>query len=75
MKNPHNHLSKGPDGEWTCQYCGVKGTVDELDDTECSHVYPPCPYCGQAPLCAPDCKGVGLALSGAGVYLATGRPA
>ena len=70
-KNPHNSLiaidppRKHPPRRWRCDYCGVVGTLDEVNKVECSYEYPPCEYCGQTPECAPDCKGVALALSGA----------
>lgn len=64
--NPHNHLirqGKSPKDLWQCYYCKQSGTYDEMETKECSYAYPPCKYCGQTPLCAPDCKGM-IALLG-----------
>ena len=43
---------------WQCQYCGAKETIEELNKKECTHEYPPCKYCGQTPICSPDCQGI-----------------
>jgi len=70
--NPHNYLKK-IDWEkliWKCQYCGVIGTIEELDKIECSYQYPPCRWCGQTPICASDCIGIRIALSDPRIYIA-----
>lgn len=62
-KNPHNYLERQgipPVDKWKCTYCGVEGTFDEVEAIECSHVYPPCKYCGQTPICAPNCGGIAM---------------
>ena len=70
QKNPHNAMvpldpPHTPNRRWRCRYCGMVGTMEELRAAECTYEYPPCNYCGQTPECAPDCKGIALALSGA----------
>ena len=86
MKNPHCSLTHGKDGDgkfidhWTCTYCKQEGTFDQMNEREasdegiefkeCTHVYPPCTYCEQTPICAPDCSGVAQALGAEGVYVA-----
>ena len=69
MTNPHNWLSKIDYNKliWKCNYCGATGTLEELDQIECSYNYPPCKWCGQT--CAPDCIGVRLALSDPNIYI------
>lgn len=64
--NPHNWLTKlnAKHGIWFCNYCGLVGTYDELENAECDYVYPPCDYCGETPLCAPNCTGVISAMAG-----------
>jgi hypothetical protein len=68
--NPHNSLialdppRSHPPRRWRCSYCGTEGLYDDVEAVECTYEYPPCEYCGQTPTCAPDCKGIALALSG-----------
>jgi hypothetical protein len=66
--NPHNCLvAVDPPGTrnrlWKCAHCGATGLFDQLWVSSCSHVYPPCSWCGQTPTCAPDCVGVAAALA------------
>jgi len=62
---PRDH----PPRRWRCFYCKAEGLFEELQAIACTHVYPPCEFCGQTPICAPDCAGC-LALLGApGVYV------
>lgn len=74
-KNPHVWLSaidpprEAPPRRWRCRYCGLTGTYDEVRAVACSHVYPPCKTCGQAPECAPNCLGVLDALGLPGVVV------
>jgi hypothetical protein len=82
--NPHCLISgldpprfgERPQGEpprrWECAYCKARGTMDELSRIECTHVYPPCKYCGETPECAQDCPGIGIALSGDDVHVILG---
>ncbi len=66
------HLSveaTGPEGErvWRCTRCGSEGDdIDEMmnEPARCSVPVDPCKWCGQAPLCAPDCVGMAMILSG-----------
>ncbi|MBW2672341.1 MAG: hypothetical protein JRD89_02845 [Deltaproteobacteria bacterium] len=69
-KNPHNWLSRIADDRWACQYCGLEGTIEDIDAMACTHEYPPCKYCGLTPICAVDCPGVWQALMSPEVYLA-----
>lgn len=68
--NPHNWITKikpHPETDkiiWKCQYCGIEDTYDALLSTECSYVYPPCPWCNRTPLCDQDCPGISMALRG-----------
>lgn len=70
--NPHNSIvALSPPGiknrRWKCRYCGEEGSCDDLMGPEqknpCSHVYPPCKFCGQTPTCAANCTGIAAALS------------
>ena len=55
----------------TCQFCGLSGDYnDVLMVTSCTERSAPCEWCGEAPLCSPDCVGVRMALSDPGVYVA-----
>jgi len=78
--NPHNVLQKVCDhpgancrlfaphsARWRCYYCGKEGTLSEVNEIECGHVYPPCKSCGETPTCAADCDGVWAALGSPGV--------
>lgn len=69
--NPHNSLKKTYKGldHWKCKYCGMEGTYAELNAVECPYEYPPCKYCGETPLCAPDCKGIVMALTDPGGFI------
>ncbi len=71
--NPHNLLDRlapvGEIGPWRCRMCGAEGLLEELDTTACGYEYPPCKWCGQTPLCAEDCVGIGLALSSPGIQV------
>jgi len=59
---------------WMCQYCGIIGPMNTIRAVACSHVYPPCKYCGQTPECARDCPGIAMALSLPQVYVAGRGP-
>jgi hypothetical protein len=69
---PHQLVSRLRDGvdAWRCDYCGQQGSMSQLENTDCTHYYPPCSSCGQHPFCAPDCPGIAEALSDASVYVA-----
>ena len=66
MDNPHMAIARIAEGEndWECLYCGDRGTMDELSTRECTHIYPPCPHCGQTLECAIDCSGMANLLQG-----------
>ncbi len=55
---------------WICHWCGDAGSFDELESRNCGYEYPICPWCGQTPICAPDCVGCWLALSDPKIYIA-----
>lgn len=61
-----------PERRWKCNYCPAEGTMDELSRVACTHVYPPCEYCGQTPECARDCDGIARALGGDDVHVVVG---
>ena len=68
--NPHNHIiaidPPGMNRRWECRLCNEIGSCDDLvgpaQKNACTHVYPPCPWCGQTPECAADCAGIAAAL-------------
>ena len=75
--NPHNMLvrvGETPVDRWRCHYCEATGTYEELRAVACTHVYPPCSYCGQTPECASDCPGIAMALATPGVLVVDLRP-
>lgn len=61
-KFPHLYLKR--EGElgvdwWKCEYCEKEGTCDDLSIIhDCSYCPPPCEFCQQTPICAPDCIGI-----------------
>ena len=63
-----------PERRWKCQYCPAQGTMAELAKITCTHVYPPCEYCGQAPECAQFCEGIAMALADSRVHVTAGPP-
>lgn len=51
-------LEPAPVDWWECTDCGEEGTLDALDESECSHETPPCDACGgddTSNRCRPDC--------------------
>lgn len=84
---PHMHCSAFPKGDdwertakgeklWQCQFCGIEGSMEELESNECSYErHTPCKTCGQFPFCAPDCEGITKALTMPGTYLGGFEPA
>lgn len=73
MKNPHITLirqGKPPLDWWICKYCHQQGTYDEIENIECSYIYPPCEHCGQTPICAFNCEGILNALANSNIYIA-----
>jgi len=73
MANPHGLLIRtnpiDQRGQYRCEYCDARGTIEELCVFDCTHIYPPCDHCGQTPVCAPDCAGIAAALSAPGVHV------
>lgn len=69
---PHLLLSRVRAGvdDWRCSYCGQQGPMARLQNTDCTHVYPPCESCGEHPYCAPDCSGIAEVLGADNVYVA-----
>jgi len=67
---PHLVMIPIGGGIWECGDCKARGTLDELEGVGCpvSKDNPPCPWCGEAPLCAPDCVGIRMVLSDPKVY-------
>lgn len=85
MSNLKPHLSMRPVDpagtkarRWTCTYegCTEAGDINILIKQDCIEPPPPpCHWCGQTPLCAPDCAGIELALSGDDVHVVGEQPA
>lgn len=72
------------DEHWKCGKCGKVGLWAEMDEPEalatgaifkvCLYPYPACQWCGQTPLCAPDCVGIRMLLSDSRIYIAGETP-
>ena len=65
--NPHLSMQpvdpkiKGPNRRWRCvdAACGITGNYSEVIAQDCLAPLPaPCKWCGQTPLCTPDCEGM-----------------
>jgi hypothetical protein len=44
-----------------CDYCGAEGMLDDLRQSDCTHVYSVCKACGGDPNsneCRPDCPAI-----------------
>ena len=74
-----NKLRKG----WVCKYCGhfipfgkpdKDGMVSCDDGIGCTERPKPCKWCGESPLCAPDCVGMRMALSDDKLYVIGDTP-
>jgi hypothetical protein len=75
LRNPHNSaVPIDPSGEqrrWQCTCCGQVGAdYNALNQTECTHVYPPCEFCFKVRECAADCPGIAAILRAPEVHLA-----
>ena len=70
------HLCESPLGGdiWVCEYCHYIGTLEQLNDIGCTEHKKPCKWCGQTPLCAPECIGMRMLLSDDKVYVAGDNP-
>ena len=61
---PHLICENLWDGRYRCVYCGLEGDYNKvLSKVGCTERKKPCLWCGQAPLCAPDCVGMRMLLS------------
>ena len=81
---PHMIMIPEPENKgWRCDYCKFLIPWGEPDDygcvsTEsligCTERKAPCKWCGEQPLCAPDCTGMRLLLSDPKVYVTGENP-
>ena len=67
---PHLTLNRAVGG-WRCAFCKVLfPKIGNSKSIGCTERTGPCTWCGEAPLCAPDCAGVRMALSDPKVHIA-----
>lgn len=67
---PHLSMTKTQGNTWKCRYCGEENPdCNALCQTSCAERPEPCKWCGESPLCAPDCMGIALALSAPEVFV------
>jgi len=57
-------------GQWVCKDCGMIGAMKDFIDKACTKEHKPCPHCGCAPLCAPNCPGIMAIMEDDKVYIA-----
>ena len=76
IERPYPHLicsGVGDKGNYMihrCDYCGLEGDYnDVLGKVSCTERPKPCSWCGESPLCAPDCTGIALLLADPKVYV------
>ena len=70
------HLVMTPEGEGLrCNYCDLymphdgDGFISIEKDQGCTERKPMCQWCGEGPLCAPDCVGIRMLFSDPKVYI------
>ena len=66
---PHLRVNSCNNGIWKCLYCGKTGTFKEVYATGRTERPKTCIWCGESPLCAPDCTGMQLLLGRPDVYV------
>lgn len=80
---PHLWLTRVPNEEghadekrrWGCTYCRViRVDVNDFNKFGCTERKESCKWCGEKPLCAPDCLGVRMALSEGATEIVGGNP-
>lgn len=76
---PH-YVLEPENGGLRCTYCrvffppGNDGSID-IETVGCTErKETPCPWCGELPLCAPDCVGIRMLLSSSKVYICGDNP-
>ncbi|KKN50754.1 hypothetical protein LCGC14_0629240 [marine sediment metagenome] len=81
---PHMIMEPSPEENgWRCDYCNElipwgepdeDGMVSCESDVGCTERKKPCKWCGESPLCAPDCVGIRMLFSDPKVYVAGANP-
>ncbi len=71
---PHLICHNLRDGRYKCRHCGIEGEYNKINKTSCTERPKPCKWCGQTPLCAPDCVGIRMILSDPKVYVTGSNP-
>ena len=71
--NPHMILDNLGDDVWQCQRCEWRGSFNSQRN-DCTHIMPPCKYCGLTPICSATCIGIMQLLASPDVYLAGSEP-
>ena len=81
---PHMILDPEPENAgWRCLHCKVlipwgepdkDGLVSSESPIGCTERHTPCKWCGEQPLCAPDCVGIRMLLSDPKVYVIGDNP-
>ena len=59
---------------WKCVYCGAEDEYYKVRAIGCTERKAACQWCGEKPLCAPDCVGIRMALSGDNVHVIGENP-
>jgi len=81
---PHMILDPEPGNHgWRCLYChelipwgepDENGSISCESEIGCTERPKPCPWCGEQPLCAPDCVGIKMLLSDPKIYVCGDNP-
>ena len=70
---PHLVCTNNREGKSQCVHCGAVMRQDAewvyTEEIGCTERNPPCEWCGESPLCAPDCVGIRMALSDPEVHV------
>ncbi len=70
---PHLICRNNSEGKSQCDYCGEVMRSDDnwvyFEEIGCTERKGTCEWCGESPLCAPDCTGILMALSGEDVHV------
>ncbi len=75
---PHLTCRNNKDGKSQCVYCGEVMRQDDkwvyFEEISCTERKQPCQWCGESPLCAPNCVGIRMILSDPEVYVTGDNP-
>jgi len=70
----YNHKHRPRPHLFRRRHCGIAGHCDKISEVSCTERKDPCPWCGQTPLCAPDCVAIRVLLSDSKAYVIGNNP-